>query len=68
MAKRQKNPFGVREDTIVTYQIWELHNKVEPRLVTAYFNKKAAYKRMKELQAWDGDEHDYYIKEFEVRK
>ena len=50
------------------YIIWELHNKVEPRLLTAYFSKEKAEMRVNQLKEREGDVHDWYIKPFEVRE
>ena len=50
------------------YLIWELHNKVEPRLLTAYFSKEKAEMRVNQLKEREGDVHDWYIKPFEVRE
>ena len=53
----------------IIYLVWELHNGVEPRLRTAYFNKRKANRKVEE---WNNREmkensgHKYYIKEFEV--
>lgn len=48
--------------------IYEMHNGVEPRLRTAYFNRKSAYKKVEEWNNREKNErHEYYIKEFEVR-
>ena len=52
----------------IIYMIYEMHNGVEPRLRTAYFNRKSAYKKVEEWNNREKNErHEYYIKEFEVR-
>ena len=54
---------------MIIYLIWELHNGVEPRLRTAYTNKKTAYKKVDEWNNREKEErHKYYIKELEVRE
>ena len=53
----------------VVYLIWELHNGVERRLKTGYFDKKLAYKKVDEWnnreKKW-GTNSRYYVKEFMV--
>ena len=53
----------------IIYLIYELHNGVEPRLRTAYFNKRKASRKVEEWnnrEIKENSEHRYYIKEFEV--
>ena len=53
----------------IIYLVWELHNGVEPRLRTAYFNKRTAYRKVKEWnnrEKKENSEHKYYIRELEV--
>ena len=57
MAKKPKK--------VSIFLIYELHNGVEPRLLTGYLNRKSAYKKADE---WNNREdiHSYYVREFEV--
>ena len=51
------------------YHIFELHNGIEPRLKTAYLNKRKAQRKVDEWnnrEIKENSEHRYYIKEFEV--
>lgn len=51
------------------FLIYELHNGVEPRLRTAYFNKRKASRKVGEWnnrERKEDSKHRYYIKEFEV--
>ena len=53
----------------IIYLICELHNGVEPRLRTAYFNKRKASRKVEEWnnrEMKEDSKHRYYIKEFEV--
>lgn len=52
---------------MIIYMIWEMHHGIEPRLKTAYLNRKSAYRKVEQWNKWE-DEHEYFIKEFEVRE
>lgn len=41
------------KDKQIIYLIWELHNGVEPRLRTGYFDKKKAYQT---IEQWNNRE------------
>ena len=56
---------------MIIYLIWERHNGVEPRLRTAYFKKRTAYRKVEEWnnrEKKENSKHRYYIREFEVKE